>query len=465
MAHQSDIPTHEDHGFPEEDGFPKLIKNSNHRNESSEASGWSRFDPAMVRNLFLLLLVMWLLVASAYSGAVSSASGISGLDFNSFYQAAHRLNASQPLYQPHLDPSQRGGLYVYSPLLAELMRPVAKMSFRTAVKVWFFVNAAALILAVLFYGMAARLTWRNISLLAVLLIVSFRFWDTTMNFGLGQSNSVMLALIGAMLWADSRQRWTLMGLLIALAALAKIWLIGLLLYLLLRRQWKAALLGASGYIGVLAALFFAVNWSEFPGYVQSMKQAKAFGEEHAVRNSVLGFADLHLRINPLVFPLVSSPVIYAGFITLCAAGLLWGFITLWGVLRAPSPPEARLAFGLVLASVLLMLPSYENGYLVYCFPLLWTLLASPDLDEKRISDRQPQWISRFMVVSGILIYLVFSRSWPVYAPFPPAYQHGLRSLIVSMSFYGTVLLWFVGLFCLNKLRSEKRMATQKVHPV
>lgn len=410
------------------------------------------YAPAAIRNILLLLLVSWLLVASAYSGAVSPTSGIAGMDFASFYHASERLNAGQPLYQSHLNPALRGSLYVYSPLLALLLRPLALLPFHVAMKVWFFVNAASLILAVLLYGAAARLTWRDAPSLAVLLLISFRFWDTTMNFGLGQSNSIMLGLIGAMLWADSRRSWRLMAVLIALTALFKVWLIGLVLYLLLRRRWKEAFLSVGTFAAALGGLFTVVGWSELPSFLQCLGQASAFGKIHAVMNSIIGFADLHLHTNPLVTPLIDSQVVYTGFIALCAACLVWGFILLWHTLRDPSPTEIRLSFGLTLASILLMLPSYENGYLVYCFPLLWTLLASTNEDEKRLAD-----VSRLMLVGGILIYLVSSRGWPIYAPFAPNYQHGLRSLIASMGFYSTAALWSIGFYCLNRMRSLKRL--------
>ncbi len=404
--------------------------------------------PAVIRTVLLLFLVSWLLVSSAYSGAVSPTSGIAGLDFAVFYHAAARLNAGQPLYQPHLPPSMQGGLYVYCPLLAMLLRPLAHLPFHKAMQVWFFVNATCLILAVLLYGASARLTWKTASLLAVLLLVSFRYWDTTMNFALGQSNSLMLAFIGAMLWADSRKRWLLLGMLIALAALFKIWLIGLLLYLALRRRWREAAASVGAFAVVTGGLFAVVGWPQLPDYLRSMMQAKAHGEQYSIMNSVLGFANLHLRVNPLVSPILDSRVCYFLFVGACLAGIVWGFARLWQVLRDPSSLEARLAFGLVLTSVLLLLPSYENGYSVYCFPLLWTLLASPDAD-----GRRRQGVSQAMLASGIVFYLIFSRAYPVYAPFAPAYQHGFRSLIVSVSFYGTVLLWSAGFYCLSKVRT------------
>lgn len=427
------------------------------KSESFVGNGRESVDPAergdaldAIRNIFLLLLVSWLLVASAYSGAVSPTSGITGMDFAAFYHAGERMSAGQPLYQPHLNPALHGSMYVYSPLLALLIRPLSHLPFHAAITVWFFVNAAFQILAVLLYGAAARLTWRDAPSLAVLLLVSFRFWDTTMNFGLGQSNCIMLGLIGAMLWADSRKKWGLMAAVIAFAALFKIWLIGIVLFLLLRRRWKEAFLSVGLFLAALGSLFAVVGWSELPDFLRCLMQASAFGKIHSVMNSVIGFADLHLHSNPLVTPLVDSRIVYIGFIALCAAGLAWGFILLWHTLRDPSPLEIRLSFGLTLTSILLMLPSYENGYLVYCFPLLWTLLAVPGG-----ADKRPAGVSRLMLVGGILIYLVSSRAWPVYAPFAPSYQHGLRSLIVSMGFYSTAALWGIGFYCLNKMRSLK----------
>ena len=57
-----------------------------------------------------------------------------------------------------------------------------------------------------------------------------------------------------------------------------------------------------------------------------------------------------------------------------------------------------------------------------------------------------------MLGGGALVYLIFSRAWPFYTPFAPAYQHGPLSLLVSMKFFGTVSLWALGLLALRGLR-------------
>ncbi len=407
-------------------------------------------------SIVLLALLAWLLLSVTYSGATSSASGITGMDFRVFYPAAVRLNQGQELYQPNLDISLQHALYCYTPLPAELLRPLGHFSFEKALKLWFFINAFGLILAIAFYGAAARLGWRNAWLLGILLIVSFRFWDNTLNFGVGQSNDFLLGLIGGMIWADSRGRWGLMGALIVVAALFKLWLIGLLLYLLLRRQWKPFLLSAAGFGLVLIGSFTLVGWHELPAFVRVLEQSKAAQERQEVQSSIVGFANVHLRANYFVMPLVNSHPLYLAFIALGTAAVLAGFVFLWRVLRRPSPLEARLAFGLTLASILLLLPTYENGYFVYCFPLLWTLLVSPEMDWRPGSRGLAT--SRLMLGGGVLIYLIFSRSWPFFTPFAPSYQHGLKELLVSMKFFGTAAIWGVGFLALRGLKAAEGTA-------
>lgn len=407
---------------------------------------------SVLPNFVLLGLVAWLLLAVTYSGAVNPASGITGMDFKVFYPAAVRLNQGGPLYQPNLPLSMQHALYCYSPLPAELLRPLGRLSFDHALKLWFFVNAGGLILAIWLYGRAARLAKENLWMLGILLLVSFRFWDNTLNFGVGQSNDLLLGFIGAMLWADSRGRWGVMGALIVAAALIKLWLIGLLLYLLLRRKWEPLIWSAGGFGVALAASFALVGFGQLPAFVRVLQESKASQEAQEVQSSILGFANVSLHSNPFVTPLSSSAGVYYAFILLGVAAVLAGFWLLWQVLREPTPLEARLAFGVTLASILLLLPTYENGYFVYCFPLLWTLLASPDASEPVPGRRLAP--ARLMLIGGVVIYLIFSRAWPFFTPFAPSYQHGLKELLVSMKFFGTASLWALGLYVLRGLRSE-----------
>ena len=432
------------------EGSCKIVVNNRHEEQeqdspqplpqSADASGWS--------GLVLLGLITWLLLAVTYSGAVNPASGITGMDFHVFYPAAVRLNAGGPLYQPNLPLSMQHALYCYTPLPAEMLRPLGHLSFTQALKLWFFVNAGGLIAGIWLYGAAARLPRQNWWLLGILLIASFRFWDNTLNFGVGQSNDLLLGLVGAMMWADSRGRWGLMGALIVAAALIKLWLIGLLLFLLLRRKWGAFLSSAVGFGVVLILSFVPVGFHQLPDFLRVLQESKASQEGQEVQSSITGFANVSLRANSFVTPLVNHAAVYYGFVVLGVAAVGAGLAFLWRILESPTPLQARLAFGVTLASILLLLPTYENGYFVYCFPLLWTLLASPDAPGHVPGRMAPQ---RLMLACGVLVYLIFSRSWPFFTPFEPSYQHGLKSLLVSMKFFGTVSLWALGLFVLRGL--------------
>ena len=401
-------------------------------------------------SILLLGLLTWLLVSVTYSGAVSRSSGITGMDFTAFYNAGARLNQGLPLYQPNLAVRDQHVLYCYSPLPAELLRPLSRLPFEKALHLWFFINAGCLLLAIAFYGLAARLRLHNAWLLGILLLVSFRFWDNTLNFGLGQSNDLLLGLIGGMIWAESRGRWGLLGALIVLAALFKLWLIGLLLYPLMRRQWKPVLCSVVGLVLAEVLLFSLVGRSEFPAFLRVLKEAKVAQEGQEVQSSLIGFANVHLHSNPFTTPLVDNQGIYVAFIALGAAAVVGGLLYLWNRLRRPSALEARLAFGILLTSLLLLLPTYENGYFIYCFPLLWTLLVSPDAEGRQ--TRSPLQTSRLMFGAGVVLYLIFSRPWPFYTPFAPELQHGLHSLLVSMKFFGTAALWLTGLLVLRRLR-------------
>ena len=94
-------------------------------NETSEKTAlWA--DTAALSGIALLGLLAWLLLAVTYSGAVNPASGITGMDFKVFYPAAVRLNQGVPLYQPNLPLSAQHALYCYTPLPAELFRPLGR---------------------------------------------------------------------------------------------------------------------------------------------------------------------------------------------------------------------------------------------------------------------------------------------------------------------------------------------------
>ena len=305
---------------------------------------------------------------------------------------------------------------------------------------------------------AARMTQDTVAL-GLMLLIGFRFWPTTMNFGLGQVNFVLLVLLAGMYWADSARKPMVLAVLIVAGALVKVWMIGLLLYLLLNRQWKSAGLGVAGFAAALLLLFSLVGRQEWPLFLQAAAASAQQIAAHRVRQSIFGFADLHFHANTLVQPLVSSRLWYGLFVLAGIAAVGWGLALLWRTAPGRSLYQGRMRFGLVIVSVLLLLPTFEDEYIVLCLPLLWTLLLGfgSEKNGSEKNDRLP-----WLLPGAALVYLSLSRGWPVYPPIASMYQHGLRSLLVSMDFFGVAALWLMislALCILGRVRLPPALAS------
>ena len=399
---------------------------------------------AQWRSLLLLVLIVWYLLSSTYRSALAPSQGITGIDFQIYYEAAQRLAHGEPLYifRP------AGDTYVYSPLLALLLRPLAHVQYPHALKIWFFLMALCLGASVMLYALAARFTWRDLALTGITLIIGFRFWPSMMNFSLGQVNFLILMCICGMFLADSRGRPRWIALLIVAAALIKTWMLGLLIYLALRRRWKEMISGVCAYTLLLLASFGAVGWREWPlfwkltaGYAnQSIGQI-------AATQSISGFAYLHFKNNPHITPFVENALIAHTFIAGGFALMLAGFAHV--ARNAPRQPsyEARLQLGFVILSVLLMLPMCQSEYFVFGLPLLWTLIAPTPVtaNERRLSLP--------IMLASLAIYALFTRGWPCTPPIPEFYRHGLPSLCVSANFFAAFALWLLTFHVIRRART------------
>lgn len=408
------------------------------------------------RSILLLLLIVWFLLSSAYRSALTPSPGITGIDFQIYYEAANRLAQGQSLYV--FRPA--GDTYVYSPMLALLLQPLARLDYPTALTVWFFIAALCLGGSVMLYALSARLTWRDLVLVGVTLIIGFRFWPSTMNFSLGQVNFPILLLLCGMFLADSMSKPKWVALLVVAAALVKTWMLGLLVYLVLQRRWKDAAGGAILYAVLLAGSFALVGWNEWPTF---WKLTAGYADQSigqiAATQSFAGFAYLHFGLNHHVQPLTVNPWIAHGFVALGFGLMLLGFTEVWRHPARQPSYEAKLQLGLVILSILLLLPMCQNEYFVFCLPLLWTLLAPAPaaVDEEKFSLP--------ILCGSFLIYLLFTRGWPGAHPIAKAYQHGLSSLLVSVNFFGALALWFITLHALRRARRMKPRSVLSPEPV
>jgi hypothetical protein len=160
-------------------------------------------------------------------------------DFANYYLASRILLAGGDIYQislkywysigKNLGISSRIVVYLYSPLLALLMIPVAVLPYMVAVLIWGVVTIGA------FVGAAWMFAWRAALPAWPMLLSLLVFMPVNVTMNYGQINGLILLLMGMFLWSRS---WGPPAL--ALAIWIKAWPIWLWLHALWRRKFRTA---------------------------------------------------------------------------------------------------------------------------------------------------------------------------------------------------------------------------------
>jgi len=178
------------------------------------------FNPRLAAALALAIL------AGIYYASRSSADPQNyGNDFNVYYFAAKELLAGRDPYQNSLGAWTP---YLYPPLLAELLAPLALLPARVAAFFWYLLNLSSLIVAAYLCvklsemelereqeGARLSSSGRAFILTASIAVVARFILD---NFQLGQVNLIVTILAIAHVYLYSRGRKLSSGLALALAA-------------------------------------------------------------------------------------------------------------------------------------------------------------------------------------------------------------------------------------------------------
>jgi alpha-1,2-mannosyltransferase len=213
--------------------------------------------------VFVLALAM-LASGFYFAGKSGSTPDAYSNDFNVYYHAAREILAGRDPYQHSLGDWTP---YIYPPLLAELIVPLAILPLPVAAYVWFLVSAGSVCFAAWFSaGLAydkrgleltnqnnlGSNTWRAaIAACAVLLV--FRFVLDT--FALGQVNAVVAVLAVAHVLLYARDRKALSAIALMLAVSIKLTPALLLLYHVAKLRLRFAVACAALIVAVTALSF------------------------------------------------------------------------------------------------------------------------------------------------------------------------------------------------------------------
>ena len=181
-----------------------------------------------------------------------------GNDFNVYYHAAREVMAGGDPYQHSLGDWTP---YIYPPLLAELIVPLALLPLPVAAYLWFLINAASLVAAASISAMLANgnkkpysptTAWRA-ALAGCAVVLVLRFVLDALN--LGQVNALVAALAVAHVYLYARDRKALSAIALVLAASIKLTPALLLLYHIAKLRLKFAVACAALLVAVTALSF------------------------------------------------------------------------------------------------------------------------------------------------------------------------------------------------------------------
>jgi len=213
-------------------------------------------------------------------------------DAHAYYEAAVRLNQGQPLYPAHLNPNENH-IYLYPPLLAQLLRPLALLPYEWFALGWELIVVATFVWLLQHLGVKERSTWIAVGLLGV---------------PIGWALTIAQAHIPMTLLMAMGQPWS-----IALAANLKLFPALIALYWLGRRDWES-LLAFLVWSALIVVAQIALDANDTFAFVKAVGFGQV-GDEGVLRNFSI---------------YTVSPLAWAGLLAASCVGILLAARTRWG---------------------------------------------------------------------------------------------------------------------------------------
>ena len=196
----------------------------------------ARLDEAGLARIALPIAAIAAFVAIPGIVVLAAAqAGTLGFDFQSYHQAAQRVLAGQPLYDPSIQQTGGFGLFYYPPPFVFAIVPFAWLDPVAASWVWLALSVAMLLGGIYLMPVRASVRW------ATLLLAGLS-WPVAYALKLGQVGPLLLLLFAlGWRWLDAPVRFGVVG---AIGAIVKVQPGLVLGWALLTRRWTAVAVGA-----------------------------------------------------------------------------------------------------------------------------------------------------------------------------------------------------------------------------
>jgi hypothetical protein len=240
-------------------------------------------------------------------------------DAHAYYEAAVRLNQGQSLYPANLNPNENH-IYLYPPLLAIVLRPLALLPYEAFALIWELVVVASFVWLLQHLGVRKRSTWIAVGLLGV---------------PIGWALTIAQAHIPMTLLMAMGQPWS-----IALAANLKLFPALIALYWLGRRDWES-FMAFVVWSALLIAVQVVIDANDTVAFVKSVGLGQT-GDPGVLRNFSIY----------TVSPIAWVGLLFAGCLAiLAAARTRWGWAVAVTVATLAPPRLLTYMLSSLLAAV------------------------------------------------------------------------------------------------------------------
>jgi alpha-1,2-mannosyltransferase len=380
-------------------------------------------------------LALALVAAGGVAAAVAAAARAlhrSAVDFATLWTAARSSLLGGSLYRPEAVAANHfGAVFKVPPFYGMLLLPYGRMEVQTALDlhralgVGLYLAGGAILIRLLRPSLGGAT-----ALAAVAIVMGFMqpSFDT---LAYGQIDIVLLFLMIVALLGLRSGLPALTGLAIALAGLFKLYPLLLLVFLVVRREWKSVAWTA-GWLVMLDALSVAVlGWREHVVYATQILPRIGGGTGWVENQTLNGFLCRllagWLRPEP-VHDRTIDLLTGAGFVLVAA-------LSAWAASR-PSDRRSSLfslQFGLFLVVMVMAVPAawihYETVTILAVLILAW-----------RAADAPLGTAGAFAAAAGFGL-VAYGNQWSFYDGSP---RPGLTTLALSRELYGLTLLWATG---------------------
>jgi hypothetical protein len=346
-------------------------------------------------------------------------------DFGAYYIAARALASGESPFDAqaaaHLATAagvEHHSPYIYPPLLALFLRPLAALPYSAAAAVWFILSAGALLAALCLLRPFLQLPWRIYGW-----VCAGVYFLPPVHYTLqhGQiTHFLFLLIVSGAVGGAGAAAW------VGVAAALKVFPATLAgVYALSGRMTALVTMAASAAVVTLAgALAEPVATADF---VRRVGPALAVERRLAPNNqSVAAVMARWFETHWFVTPIVDAPAIgrpAANLTTLIIIGLT--FLALVSIRRAGGAMVQLRRFSLVLAATLMVSPIvWDHYYVLLLLPVAVLYRGSEDSEDRSV---------RVLLLAGGVL-LLSHRYWPL--------TFAMKSpLFMSEGFAGAVLLW------------------------